>query len=154
MSSAEAVRHGVSRTNLLLSLYKIIYDWLTEEDLEKPEEFVLSLFYDAIYDTIVELMTNYSITTANSILKNIDNYDLTTFDLVSDEFLKTTDPEDPHKEIRTISVKDEEGNEVSFPMEIVEPIQIMSAILENSTIPMELAMAKVFHVDSFMQNYI
>ena len=154
LSSAEAVRHGVSRTNLLLSLYKIIYDWLTEEDLEKPEEFVLSLFYDAVYDTIVELMTNYSITTANSILKNIDNYDLTTFDLVSDEFLKTTDPEDPHKEIRTISTKDEEGNEVSFPMEIVEPIQIMSAILENSTIPMELAMAKVFHVDSFMQNYI
>ena len=53
--------------------------------------------------------------------------------------------------IRKVGVDDQE---ISINTAIVEPVSIMTNIMENSFTPIELALSKTFHVADFMGNYL
>lgn len=53
--------------------------------------------------------------------------------------------------IRKVEVDDQE---ISINTSIVEPVSIMTNIMENSFTPIELALSKTFHVADFMGNYL
>ena len=48
----------------------------------------------------------------------------------------------------------EEKKPLIIDAQITEPVTVMTNILENSVLVMELARAETFHVDGFMMNYI
>ena len=54
-------------------------------------------------------------------------------------------------QIRKVEIDDQE---ISINTSIVEPVSIMTNIMENSFTPIELALSKTFHVADFMGNYL
>lgn len=154
LSAAEAVRHGVSETNLLLALHKILNKMENDESsYTSAEAFIISMFAGAVADVCETLMDNCGIYTHGPILVRPEDFDYSTFDARRDHFMYEAGEEMGPADVRTFDVS-VDGENITIKAKIVEPIQVMCAILENSTIPMELAMAKSFHVDAFMQNYI
>ena len=53
----------------------------------------------------------------------------------------------------TISVKLDDET-VEIPSDIVEPVNVIKNILENSILSVELFLADTYHVDGFLQNYL
>ena len=63
--------------------------------------------------------------------------------------------EDDDKPLAGLSYEDPETGEVLyFGTQITEPVSIMTTMLENSTLILELVNARAFNLEGFMQNYI
>ena len=87
------------------------------------------------------------------------NYDIADFntlrgDNVWPEKNKTGDLNDI---VVTVDGDDGTATTMAIKPNIVEPVGVISAVIENSILPIELAMTKVFHISGrsgFMDNYI
>ena len=166
LSAAEAARSGVLYYNSILRTIDVVHDQLIMEhydsDLMKQ---LLNVLADALCNTFIDMCNAYYST---PILLDeqgegihdwrdfIEHSETKAFNLkrgsVIDDALPELDSDRPIEEIvEQVTIN---GEEVELHENIVEPFSIMKNILENSMIPIELAMARVFHVAGFMQNYI
>jgi hypothetical protein len=66
------------------------------------------------------------------------------------------DPESFNLDTEDTHVKTGELDGISYIIDkqIVEPVTIITTMLENSTTVLDLALAKTFHLNSFMNNYL
>lgn len=165
LSSAEAVRHGVIRSNSILSAFDVTF--LLNDDDDPLRTTLRMIIKDSLNDTFIDMCETYYQPMDNSVKEHtfdwdefFEHSDIRTFDLYRGDTLDDailTDSaggELPDNCFRKIDVSVEDGTTVTIETNIVEPLTIMTNILETSTIPLELALAKSFHVSSFMHNYI
>lgn len=176
LSASEGVEKGVLTTNSLLLAAKIAYDlWLDKkgnydrydclDDYCHP--IVLQVLKDALTETMFDMIKNGWVIDGLS-HANVEDWihavdkqasaDHNNFNLKADNFreafpLTTTKVEKKTYTIKDIQHGDEIGD-VTLTDQIVEPVSIITTMLENSNIILELATARTFHVESFMQNYI
>ncbi|MCM1531910.1 MAG: hypothetical protein NC114_06520 [Ruminococcus flavefaciens] len=176
ISAATGVREGVIVGNSILHLMKIIADKMERKDLEISEaalnkEYVPPIpFLDAIMQALSKVMgvmimndagEDYSDGHVDTYAQQIINmvtdpqYDISDFNLTTDDLMywpmKRNAP--PVKQI-DVTVGDEV---ILIPNQVVEPLGIMTEVLENSILPVELLKAKVFHISGvagYMNNFI
>ena len=120
---------------------------------------VINIVYTAMLRTVRDMMSNRFELIANwsddDIVKMLTGVDITRFDMTRTEIADVLPKvEDDTVATSTYSVTDDDGNVTSISGQIVEPISIITRMLENTTLILDLAQAKTFHVDQFMENYI
>lgn len=173
LSASEGVEKGVLTTNSLLLAAKTAYDlWVTaatDYDGETDTGYlnVMEILEDALTETVIDMVRNGWILDdrTHAIVEDWihavgdqDNADHNNFNLKADTFGKTFPLITTKVEKKTYTIKDiqhgDEIGDVTLTDQIVEPVSIITTMLENSNIILELASARTFHVESFMQNYI
>lgn len=165
LSSSEAAKNGVLEGNSILHVLSILHaedsaKLFADSDGDNSYGFVLafSLMWVAI-QLVKNMFPEDNEDDINNVLYNAlreqDKYEVKDFNvyraLVWPEH-KDVIPMDPIIVHRTDGDEDAKINP-----EIMEPVGIMSAIIENSMLPIELAKMKVFHISgqgNFMGNYI
>mgnify|MGYP004654396607 CR=1 FL=1 len=173
LSASEGVEKGVLTTNSLLLAAKTAYDlWDTATTdyngaIDTGYLNVMEILKDALTETVIDMVRNGWILDDpnHSIVEDWihaigdqNNADHNNFNLKADNFseafpLTTTKVEKKTYTIKDVQYGDEIGD-VTLTDQIVEPVSIITTMLENSNIILELASARTFHVESFMQNYI
>lgn len=173
LSASEGVEKGVLTTNSLLLAAKTAYDlWETAAtDYDVPYDFgytnMMEVLKDALTETLIDMVKNeWSLNKMNRAIVedwvhavgNYKNADHNNFNLKADSFeialpYGTTEIVKKTYTIKDVQHGDEVGD-VVLTDQIVEPVSIITTMLENSNIILELASARTFHVESFMQNYI
>lgn len=160
ISSAEGVRYGVLTGN------SIIHAVHACADAERVEEnhyvkHCYSIIKGAFVDTFRDMVCNVFPLAGEDLnwLDIILNANASSLDLTRPtitQAIPAVSDHDVSPGFRTFSDSSNDDNEdvVTLKAQIVEPVTIMTNILENSTIPLELATAKTFHVNDFMQNYL
>lgn len=162
VSAAEGVRHGVLTTNSILTAI-VECNKLYDEYLEKlkTSEDTQTNLYANIADIVLTALINTVLTMFRGMYPNFDHtysdYNITDWckyitesaDIRYFDMTDTTDPLQALPVEETTKYKTEELKPI-----IVEPVPIIQAILENSTIPLELAYARGIHVNDFMQNFL
>lgn len=176
LSASEGVEKGVLTTNSLLLAAKTAYDLWSDtkgnydrydclDDYCHP--IVLQVLKDALTETMFDMIKNGWVidgpTHANiedwiHAVGKQANADHSNFNLKAENRhevfpLTTTKVEKKTYTIKDVQHGDEIGD-VTLTDQIVEPVSIIMTMLENSNIILELATARTFHVESFMQNYI
>ena len=124
-SSMDAYKEGVLYGNSILYAFKAVSEFTPENKLE---EFLYSILKDALDITMEDL------------LHSTDHEYYISEDLIE-------------KSINKFNVNDEKISD-TISGDIVEPVSIMTMILKNSTMCFELALAKLFCVDTSVRNYI
>lgn len=125
-SSMDAYKEGVLYGNSILYAFKAVYESAPEDELE-------GLLYRILQEALDITMED---------LLHLDNRE----DFVSKEFIDGS--------IEKFNVNGEEKISDTISGDIVEPVSIMTMILKNSTMCFELALAKLFCVDTSVRNYI
>lgn len=177
VSSAEAVRDGVIHGNSIIAAYKVANELIEEYQKSSP---ILTAGNDAYIDDPKVAVWFYI---ACALLKTLDDmirnrefsklgYESIYGGYYNIEFMKriaTVDPDkfdlnDPNENnifgdvepriVPTRTYKDEGGNEDTFNINIVEPVNIITTIIENSPVVFELATARTFHLKNYIGNYI
>lgn len=160
VSASEAVEKGVLRQNSILTVVDTISVMLkTCEFTNIVHRNVINIVYTAMLRTVRDMMSNRFELIADwsddDIVEMLTGVDITRFDMnrtnITDVLPKV---EDDKVATSTYSVTDDDGNVTSISGQIVEPISIITRMLENTTLILDLAQAKSFHVDQFMENYI
>ena len=64
--------------------------------------------------------------------------------------------DDNQNDIIATGTYNDNGNSIQkkYTSQIIEPITIITTMLENSTLIYELSTARTVHIDGFIQNYI
>lgn len=177
VSSAEGVRYGVLTGNSILIAFQAVHECICDlesDDLsDTPENealyFTYSIISNGICGTIIDMINNRedidlpAIVGANdrdkdaeAVVKwlldgNAERFDLTADDPKMILYSKEFKADEPKK----ITITTPSGEIVEFTNQIVEPVTIITTLLENSTMALELAKAKTFHMDQgFLQNYL
>lgn len=166
ISAAEGVKYGVLESNSILNAIQITDSMINFDTYTDTNT---ALYYD-IFQTIRRAMlltfrdmmsglyylgddTEENITWLNELVigSDIKQFDVTNTSNIKDAMNNTN-----HEEHSIVVGTDDNGNDikVEFTSQIVEPVTVMSNMLDNSVIMMELANAKTFHIDGFMMNYI
>lgn len=173
LSASEGVEKGVLTTNSLLLAAKTAYDlWdtaTTDYDgaIDTGYLNVMEILKDALTETVIDMVRNgWNLNNSDRgivedwihAVGNQNDADHNNFNLKADNFseafpLTTTKVEKKTYTIKNVQHGDEIGD-VTLTDQIVEPVSIITTMLENSNIILELASARTFHVESFMQNYI
>ncbi|MCM1230165.1 MAG: hypothetical protein NC489_08530 [Ruminococcus flavefaciens] len=176
ISAATGVREGVIVGNSILHLMRVIVDKMAKRDEEITEAstkgeyiaetpFISSIMYalsqvmgvmilnDAGEDYTSEQVEQYALQIVNMIAD--PQYDISDFNLTTDDLMYWPRHKDapPVAQI-DVTVDDEV---ILIPNQVVEPLGIMTEVLENSILPVELLKAKVFHtsgVGGYMNNFI
>ena len=166
ISAAEGVKYGVLESNSILNVIQITYGMI---NFDVYKDTNTNLYYDilqtihrAMLLTFRDMMSGLyylgddieeSITWLNELVigSDIKQFDVTNTSNIKDAMNNTN-----HEEHSIVVGTDDSGNDikVEFTSQIVEPVTVMSNMLDNSVIMMELANAKTFHIDGFMMNYI
>lgn len=161
ISSNEAVEHGVLTTNSIYVLTDILMNILNSFSpvADLSDRRLLMSLYEAVIDTMIDIIQNkYPNIECNNIKKKIeeslknknssdgDNNGSIAFNLMKD-YEDIFNPDDAYK---IISAPD--GMDINTM--IVEPVSIMTTLLKNSTLVLELAMTKMFNLNGYMYNYI
>ena len=166
ISAAEGVKYGVLESNSILNVIQITYDMI---NFDVYKDTNTNLYYDilqtirrAMLLTFRDMMSGLyylgddieeNITWLNELVigSDIKQFDVTNTSNIKDAMNNTN-----HEEHSIVVGTDDSGNDikVEFTSQIVEPVTVMSNMLDNSVIMMELANAKTFHIDGFMMNYI
>ena len=166
ISAAEGVKYGVLESNSILNVIQITDSMINFDTYADTNT---ALYYDilqtirrAMLLTFRDMMsglyylgddTEESITWLNELVigSDIKQFDVTNTSNIKDAMNNTN-----HEEHSIVVGTDDNGNDikVEFTSQIVEPVTVMSNMLDNSVIMMELANAKTFHIDGFMMNYI
>lgn len=171
LSSSEGVQHGVLPANSLLIAYQETLKLLEETDLDDSAKTVYDILAYAIMHTICDMIGNGWDAPFVSSDGEVDhdkfrdwvmNGNIDRFDLKKDywdEVLPRTTVPSPElsmlfepADMKTVTTSD--GEKFTFPDQIVEPVTIITTMLENSTTILELVNAKTFHLNGFMQNYL
>lgn len=166
ISAAEGVKYGVLESNSILNVIQITYGMI---NFDAYKDTNTNLYYDilqtihrAMLLTFRDMMSGLyylgddieeNITWLNELIigSDIKQFDVTNTSSIKDAMNNTN-----HEEHSIVVGTDDSGNDikVEFTSQIVEPVTVMSNMLDNSVIMMELANAKTFHIDGFMMNYI
>lgn len=166
ISAAEGVKYGVLESNSILNVIQITDSMINFDTYADTNT---ALYYDilqtirrAMLLTFRDMMsglyylgddTEENITWLNELVigSGIKQFDVTNTSNIKDAMNNTN-----HEEHSIVVGTDDNGNDikVEFTSQIVEPVTVMSNMLDNSVIMMELANAKTFHIDGFMMNYI
>lgn len=166
ISAAEGVKYGVLESNSILNVIQITDSMINFDTYADTNT---ALYYDilqtirrAMLLTFRDMMsglyylgddTEENITWLNEL---IIGSDIKQFDVTNTSNIKDAMDNTNHEEHSIVVGTDDNGNDikVEFTSQIVEPVTVMSNMLDNSVIMMELANAKTFHIDGFMMNYI
>ena len=166
ISAAEGVKYGVLESNSILNVIQITYGMI---NFDVYKDTNTNLYYDilqtihrAMLFTFRDMMSGLyylgddieeNITWLNELIigSDIKQFDVTNTSSIKDAMNNTN-----HEEHSIVVGTDDSGNDikVEFTSQIVEPVTVMSNMLDNSVIMIELANAKTFHIDGFMMNYI
>ena len=142
LSAGEGVEHGVLTANSLIIAAQAIMELVDEvKDQQVTEEYVtMVLILAAINNTLLSMIRNV-------------NQDFT---LENVQELYTQNAEDFNIAFDTSNVTTGEVDGISYIIDkhIVEPVTIITTMLENSTTVLDLALAKTFHLNSYMNNYL
>lgn len=181
ISAAEGVKYGVMPSNSILVAIKVTNKLHKMcRDLIIPSKFItsfnckiriLALINRALIATLDDLIGNmYEVgeltdTRVDKYNELIKESDLKKFYMTMDGPSKFNDLFKPmfmdefmgndfydHPTVRV--EMGEEKKPLIIDAQITEPVTVMTNILENSVLVMELARAETFHVDGFMMNYI
>ena len=169
LSSSEAVEHGVLTHNSILeAIRSVILDWTDQSsDIDEPIEGILATALMKTFEDMlrnrwsdVELVTEADMVTAKAAAifdtKNLDSFNLRTATSF-DEIMTNTNEPGPAPVVHRLTIgKTDSGDDITVEFEehIVEPVSIITTMLENSTLMLELAQAKTFQIDDFMENFI
>lgn len=159
LSASEAVEKGVLRSNSLLIAHKVIYSLREKITATKP--IVYDLLLTAIERTMVDMLRysdfEFNIEGTEAFHAWYDDADIRKFNL------HTTDAECvlPKKSISNAICMplhavqlNPDDDPIVFEEQIIEPVSIITTMLENSTLMLELAQSRTFQLDGFMDNYI
>lgn len=173
LSASEAAKNGVLEGNAILHVYQIMHELDKDEStkidadgenwfflygfvLYRGLEWALSQIIHNVYpdDSIKDIVDMIQ----NHITVEPEKYDVADFNI------RRAGVWPPHEVVApldSIPVIYENADGVKCSMavrpNIMEPVSVISAIVENSILPIELAMTKVFHISGrsgFMNNYI
>lgn len=160
LSAGEGVRYGVLSGNSILITIRIISRIINDHTVDNKIIDILKIIISSLVETWCDMMRNvYHMGgyTRNQIVDWIGNADISKFDMMrgtAEDALPTLENSDKYPD-RTITVPSPDGSSsIEINASIVESVTNMVNILENSTIPLELATAKTFHLNTFMQNYL
>ena len=163
ISSLEANEHGILRSNSILVAIRAIHE-MKMDSISTFATDILYLIEDALLDTIVDMASNVfyidtdHITDIKGIISNaIDEGNLNEFDMEESAAVSTMIPKMYTMENMknpAIEVELMDGEKLTIDRHIVEPVTVITNMLQNSVIMLELAMGRTFHVDGFLQNYI
>jgi hypothetical protein len=141
LSAGEGVEHGVLTANSLVLAGNVIMKLLEDrkDDSVSLEYVIIAIIMAAINNTILPMAMNVD---PRFTLEHIQTF----YD----------NPNSFNLDIEDSNVKTGEVDGISYIIDkqIVEPVTIMTTILENSTTVLDLALAKTFHLNSFMNNYL
>lgn len=170
LAAGQGVEFGVLRANSILVAIRAA-DTLYEKHLTYPNDpFVMQfkLIRDALVKTIYDMVSPvYNAGSGDDALEFllglIKNGRLGDFDLkrgnTLQEALPSMDTEEkaPSRK-HTINLiaetEDEEDQTIEFTEQIIEPVSVITTILQNSTMMLELATARSFHLSDWCNNYI
>lgn len=173
-SSADGVEHGVLHANSILialdAVYRLIQEFEHEDDNERFF-MIYQVIYEALKATMIDMVLNGWNCGRNAITSSDDRFvewfyqkDYARFNLLRRDWNKVLpavgerlDPDDEDGiPVKFAKIKTEDGETklIEFIDQIVEPVSIITNMLENTTVALDLVNARTFHLDGFMQNYI
>ena len=141
LSAGEGVEHGVLTANSLVLAGKAIMTLLDRYKDDKVSEvfITIAIIMAAINNTLLAMIRNvdpdYTLEQVQELYNNPESFNL--------------DTEDSH-----VKTGELDGISYIIDKQIVEPVTIITTMLENSTTVLDLALAKTFHLNSFMNNYL
>ena len=159
LSASDAVEHGVLPVNSIAAAQMESYKVSDEYEGSRVGA-IADAICEALTRTFFNLISGCEV--FDGILDRWDLYnvleksDLCLFDLHADSLSEVL----PDKNAETAPlagktyVDPETEDTVYFGTQITEPVSIMTTMLENSTLILELVNAKAFNLEGFMQNYI
>lgn len=156
VSASEAVEKGILRQNSILTTIDTLGVMTEVMNSKDPRCIdVLTIIYNSMLHTLMDMIRNksckYDEYEIADIIELISTSDISKFDMHRDNILPKTGEE---CEDQTTTVTMESGDTITFNDQIIEPISIITRMLENTTLILDLAQAKSIHVDQFMENYI
>lgn len=169
LSASEAVEKGVLTCNSLALAALIAHEYTEKARHENiyKNQIIGTIFEYSFIDTLVDMIHNGPfdvdlIDLHNMVTEYIANYDsvdnfnlkgITDLDEIFDPENTDRSPEEYHE---TGKYKNTAGEEVTadFSNQIIEPVSIITTMIENSTLVYELATARTVHLEGFIQNYI
>ncbi len=178
LAAGQGVEFGVLRANSILVAIKAAdkiyhrYESIDDSTLKLPLKIIRNAFVMTLADMVAPqynvIGTGNTSTdaTIDFLLGLVRNGRLEYFDLHRDGNLNvalppTSVPEETlektrreHSVIIQGETPDDEDRVVTFKERIIEPVSVITTILKNSTMMLELATARSFHLDSFCNNYI
>ena len=157
LAASEGVEHGVLDANSLLVTLNGLY--MNSVYSDNPYTMLLE---NSLQDTLCDMIGNCFALTfkmithqSNEFIQFITNdKDLAKFDLNVDRFEEILPKKTDDVKQKIYTAKDSDGNIHEIPAHIVEPVSVITTMLENSTLIVELAQAKTLHVDNFIGNYL
>lgn len=157
LSASDAVEHGVLTVNSIAAAQMEAFK--TGGEADTIEE-IANAICEALTKTFFDLTDGYEqfdrLNDMYELFEYLNRSDLGLFDLHAtnpNEILPGQ--EDDDKPLAGLSYEDPETGEVLyFGTQITEPVSIMTTMLENSTLILELVNARAFNLEGFMQNYI
>lgn len=171
LSASEAARNGILEGNAMLHILQILRDGEKTFNIDEKEDedwhydygWLLTRSFEwAVAQVIHNVLPNQSVNSLVGFVNTrIDNpkYSIADFNILhTDNVWPQHDQVEALQDI-TVTV-DGDGDEAFTTVikpSIVEPVGVISAVIENSILPIELAMTKVFHISGrsgFMDNYI
>lgn len=167
LSASEAEEHGILKCNSLFLAARAAHDLWTQKPIG-PERLVYDIIQDALVNSITDMMTNnpnyggYDIVHDNVMIAvRHEEYDPYLFNMKKYPTLKETlgyryVEDDSRDDIIATGTYNDNGNSIQkkYTSQIIEPITIITTMLENSTLIYELSTARTVHIDGFIQNYI
>ena len=141
LSAGEGVEHGVLTANSLVVTGQVILDILNNANDTVNEEYVtMAMILAAINNTLLALIHNINPSYTLEHVQALYKEDASAFNIGYDSNKVVTG----------------QADDVSYIIDkqIVEPVTIITTMLENSTTVLDLALAKTFHLNSFMNNYL
>lgn len=184
ISTMEGVESGVLRGNSILYMYYVMSDVdINKYDASDAYSLLSYALKRSILDTFIDMIKGiYYLGDENTVVSdgdtsgpNLTEYEtcvsglldrtcissIETFKIDMDNEISLTDlltEEVDQRPDRRVLIKNDEGEDECVDIQdmIVEPLSITTHMLNNSMIPIELALAKTFHVPGYetMGNYI
>ena len=169
LSASEAVEKGVLTCNSLALAALIAHEYTEKARHENiyKNQIIGTIFEYSFIDTLVDMIHNGPfdvelVDLHNMVTEYIANHDsVENFNLKGitnlDEIFDSESTEHSSEEYHEIGkFKNTAGEEVTadFSNQIIEPVSIITTMIENSTLVYELATARTVHLEGFIQNYI
>lgn len=169
-SCLEAVKYGVLHSNSILTalitvmkLRETLPNDGTEHDIYT--NIIYEILAKSLYNTFCDMLANSGIDLSELFNDYSDFYysylstsDVKKFDLTRSlsfyDILPSKQTSNKYNMDKIKVTKTDDFDAITITKRIVEPVTVITNIMENSTTPLELAMAKTFHTSTFIQNYI
>ena len=163
LSASEAVEKGILRVNSILTAIDVSYYLYEAADIDSVKCLYYNIINEALCKTLVDMLQNGDMAeelmedtevSQPCIIEWIRNGRPHLFNMnvrYFDDIIPRKNRPEPSRPEHTVKIED---NTVTFTEQIIEPVSIITTMLENSTLMLELAQAKVFQLESFMENHI